>query len=100
MKTASTELVGPLNDVIGEINKAGQYTDVSGALGTAVNGQLGKLDPGLVMPSGAFEGGDTYTINGSSSTSPVSYSTDQKPVLAHRLTQNFKFRIYFCHPIN
>ncbi len=46
MKTASTEPVGPLNDVIGEINKAGQYTDVSGALGTAVNGQLGKLDPG------------------------------------------------------
>lgn len=78
MKTASTELVGPLNDVIGEINKAGQYTDVSGALGTAVNGQLGKLDPGLVMPSGAFEGGDTYTINGSRSTGTVSYSTDQK----------------------
>lgn len=72
MKTASTELVGPLNDVIGEINKAGQYTDVSGALGKAMNQELGKIDPGLVMPSGAFEG-ETYNINGNNGT--VSYST-------------------------
>lgn len=72
MKTASTELVGPLNDVIGEINKAGQYTDVSGALGTAMNKEIGKIDPGLVMPSGAF-GGDTYNLNGA--TGAVSYST-------------------------
>lgn len=56
MKSASAEIVGPINDVIGEINKAGQYTDVSGALGEVLNKELNKIDEGLVLPSGAFEG--------------------------------------------
>lgn len=64
MKSASSELVGPLNDVIGEINKAGQYTDVSGALGGVLNKELGKIDEGLVLPSSAFEGGTKYPVNG------------------------------------
>lgn len=70
MKSASTELVGPLNDVIGEINKAGQYTDISGALGTVLNKELGKIDEGLVLPSGAFEGGSDYNLYGTPGINP------------------------------
>lgn len=62
MKSASAQVVGPINDVIGQINQAGQYTDVSGALGQVLNKELGKIDEGLVLPSGAFEGGSSVNL--------------------------------------
>lgn len=61
LKTASGEIIGPVNDAIGVINGFGQYTDISGALGTAVNKELGRIDEDLVLPDSAFETAEPKT---------------------------------------
>lgn len=78
MKSASAELVRPINDVIGEINKIGQYTDVSGALGEFLNKELGKIDEDLVLPDSAFEGGTEYPLFGDKDKDPNTSSPESQ----------------------
>lgn len=78
--------------------KRGQYTDVSGALGTAVNGQLGKLDPGLVMLAVLLR--VEILIQSMVVARLVQFLIQliKKPVLAHRLTQKLQVQNLLLSP--
>lgn len=85
LKTASGEIIGPVNDAIGVINGFGQYTDISGALGTAINKELGRIDEDLALPGSAFEPakpqipGSTPGINPDGNLSPQSPQKQNQP---------------------
>lgn len=79
LKTASGEIVGPVNDAIGVINGFGQYTDVSGALGTVINKELGRIDEGMVLPDSAFEPAKSNIPNSTPGFNPYGNLNPQSP---------------------